>query len=238
MLNQQRPTGRTISDGSTLLVHSIFPTIQGEGPFAGIPALFIRLAGCNLQCPLCDTEYTDNAKMMPVADIVHHAGLSRLGLVVLTGGEPFRQNVALLLNRLRHCGIHTQIETNGVLPIQDQPKVETEVALGFTSIVCSPKSGKLAPVFGHLSSAFKYVVKAGDVCEDGLPRTALDNPPGSSGRVAPPPPTFKKPIYIQPADEKSPEANALNMQQAVDSVLMYPANRRLCIQMHKYAELP
>ena len=39
-------------------VHSIFPTIQGEGPFVGQPAIFIRLAGCNLQCPACDTDYT------------------------------------------------------------------------------------------------------------------------------------------------------------------------------------
>ena len=39
----------------TLEVHSIFKTIQGEGPFCGTPAVFIRLAGCNLQCPWCDT---------------------------------------------------------------------------------------------------------------------------------------------------------------------------------------
>lgn len=238
MLNQQRPTARLNGDGSNLLVHSIFPTIQGEGPFAGTPALFVRLAGCNLQCPLCDTEYTDGSEMMTVGEVVHRAGLSRLGLVVLTGGEPFRQNVAQLLMLLRNCGIKTQIETNGVLPIQDQPKVEREIAMGFTTIVCSPKSGKLFPAFGHLSAAFKYVVTAHDVCEDGLPVKALDNPPGSSGRVAPPPSSFKGTIYIQPADEKDPAHNAMNMQQAVSSVLMDPGRRRLCIQMHKYAELP
>src|SRR3954467_9071958 len=46
------------SDGNSLSIHSIFYTLQGEGPYSGCPAVFMRLAGCNLQCPGCDTDYT------------------------------------------------------------------------------------------------------------------------------------------------------------------------------------
>jgi len=45
------------SDGLYLEVQDIFSTIQGEGPFAGKPAVFLRLAGCNLRCFFCDTDF-------------------------------------------------------------------------------------------------------------------------------------------------------------------------------------
>jgi len=52
-----------------LEVHSIFYTIQGEGPFCGTPAVFVRLAGCNLQCPSCDTDYTSKRTRMTAEEI-------------------------------------------------------------------------------------------------------------------------------------------------------------------------
>lgn len=45
------------TDGKVLKVHSIFYTIQGEGPYSGRTAVFIRLSGCNLACSFCDTEF-------------------------------------------------------------------------------------------------------------------------------------------------------------------------------------
>ena len=64
MKNQQLADKPVLNEtGLSLQVNSIFYTIQGEGPFAGRPAIFIRLAGCNLQCPGCDTEYTKRQTM-------------------------------------------------------------------------------------------------------------------------------------------------------------------------------
>ena len=63
-MNQQAPEKQQLRGDGLLAVHSIFYTIQGEGPFAGETAVFVRLAGCNLQCPLCDTDYTSDRRMV------------------------------------------------------------------------------------------------------------------------------------------------------------------------------
>jgi len=65
-INQQKPEPRAKGDGSILDFHSMFFTIQGEGPFAGHRSIFVRLAGCNLQCPGCDTEYTQGRSVVGI----------------------------------------------------------------------------------------------------------------------------------------------------------------------------
>ena len=56
-------------DGIYLKVHSIFETIQGEGPYSGYQAIFIRLSGCNLACEFCDTEF-DEYSILEIHDIL------------------------------------------------------------------------------------------------------------------------------------------------------------------------
>lgn len=239
MKNHQAPTGRAISDGQTLEVHSIFPTIQGEGPFAGVPATFVRLAHCNLQCPACDTEYTDGAKPMSVFEIADRVYAETPRLVVITGGEPLRQNISALCLDLAYLRLKVQIETNGMLPLQGFSKID-RLLLNEVQLVVSPKTHRLDVVVAANASAFKYVVSADPsmIAEDGLPVRALDHPVPAGKTIARPPIGYDGPIFVQPADHYDDEANAANIAQAVRSVQMEPRQRRLCLQLHKYARLP
>ena len=71
-------------------INEIFYSLQGEGHFTGRPAIFIRLAGCNLRCPFCDTDFTSYTEMA-VADILKAIASYPARFVVLTGGEPSLQ---------------------------------------------------------------------------------------------------------------------------------------------------
>lgn len=249
MKNQQAPWPLAKTHGLTLSLHSIFRTIQGEGPFAGCPAVFVRLAGCNLQCPLCDTEYTEGSTettphkitatvqaMLPVDDP------QDFRLVVITGGEPFRQNIANLCSWLADAGYHVQIETNGALPVQDKVRFDMMKLIGALTVVVSPKGATIHPDIEKVASCYKYVITAGDVNSDGLPNHALDNPlPKRQPYVARPPKEYRGAVYVQPADSYEEAQNTANMQAAVASVqkgIAMQQDRRLCLQMHKYADLP
>lgn len=217
---------RSFDDGSILEVHSIFSTIQGEGPFAGRPAIFIRLAGCNLQCPSCDTEYTEGRKQLPIEDII--SVIAKIDcadhtIIVITGGEPFRQNIAPLVDLLDTCGFVIQIETNGTLaPMQ-----------GFVFnpvVVCSPKAGKVHPSLQGYITAYKYVLSHDSIDpKDGLPILALNH--SASPKVARPHAGFDGEIYLQPMDAQDHDTNAANIQAVVNSCLAF--GYTLQLQIHK-----
>lgn len=234
------PTHRAI------LVHSIFYTIQGEGPFTGRPAVFVRLAGCNLQCPGCDTDYTSQRHFMSAQEIVSKILelATKETLVVITGGEPFRQyNIRYLLELLVKMSMDVQIETNGTLPpIPFNNGVEEDYnycsmvtnmniqGICGVYIVCSPKSGRINPLIRKYACAFKYVIKHNDVDQmDYLPIHSLDHPVGV--KVARPSPEFERTIYVQPMDEQDEAKNKLNLQEAINSCLK--GGYTLQIQTHK-----
>lgn len=230
-VNSQLPERIDRRDNGYLIVHSIWKTIQGEGPFAGSPAVFIRLAGCNLQCRLCDTDYTSVKMNLGPYEVLEQVSLTRgetpLDLVVITGGEPFRQNLGPLVDVLYDEGYRVQVETNGTLyPVNLTPDRCT--------IVCSPKTPRIHHEIAPLVSAWKYVVEMGKVSiEDGLPNGVL----GEDIPVARPP--FKTPkdcIYVQPLDEQDEELNKMHYQAAVSSCMGF--GYRLCLQMQKIVGLP
>ena len=115
MEKNQQPVESVVVDPTHLDVHSQWNTIQGEGPYAGHQATFIRLAGCTLMCPGCDTDYTSNREKARIRDIVAYCENQSPGLVVITGGEPFRQKLDLLCLMLLAAGKTVQIETNGTV---------------------------------------------------------------------------------------------------------------------------
>ncbi len=108
-------------------------TIQGEGKLAGMPSLFVRLAGCNLRCEWilpdgskskCDTAYASfelvnvRQECVDVVARLVRNNLENISHVVITGGEPFLQANALAefcCDLKRNKGIHITIETNGTL---------------------------------------------------------------------------------------------------------------------------
>jgi organic radical activating enzyme len=140
----------------SLFVTSMFFTLQGEGPYAGMPALFIRLAKCNLDCSFCDTFF-DDGDWMTYAEIQarahetiqafwldkgkpvpnwavqqHHVGKIYPNIVlVMTGGEPLIQdNISEFMAQQLHNFKEVQVESNGI--------PDTVVPPGVT-LVCSPK---------------------------------------------------------------------------------------------------
>ena len=72
-------------------VNEIFDSIQGEGRYAGYPATFVRLSGCNLACNWCDTKYHTNGKQMTIEEIIKDLQQRKPGIIVWTGGEPTNQ---------------------------------------------------------------------------------------------------------------------------------------------------
>ncbi|WAX22406.1 putative queuosine biosynthesis protein [Pseudomonas phage MiCath] len=243
-MNQQPISKRHMGDGLSLLVHSVFQTIQGEGPYCGMPAVFLRLAGCNLQCPDCDTEYTEGATTRGVFELADAVMAQtqdanfKAELVVITGGEPFRQNLSKLILELCSRGVQVQIESNGTLP----PSSDGDVMWLYTDnphrfpkhcvVVCSPKTGRVNPSTAHIACCYKYVLTAGDVdLTDGLPLHALGHP--ASPKLARPP--VGTPIYLQPADHKDEALNAANLRQCVDSCMRH--GYRLQLQVHKIIDV-
>ncbi|MCU1309563.1 MAG: Fe-S protein radical family [Candidatus Angelobacter sp.] len=104
----------------------IYKSVQGESSFAGLPCIFVRLAGCNLRCVWCDSEYTfSGGKKMSLEEVeTEVAKLAPVKLVEITGGEPMLQEKELLplLDRLLASGYQLLMETSGERPLANVPK--------------------------------------------------------------------------------------------------------------------
>jgi organic radical activating enzyme len=106
-----------------LPVMETFYTVQGEGAFAGAPAYFIRLAGCDVGCVWCDVKESWDASKHPsiavdqlAADVIN-AGAK---ICVVTGGEPLMHNLDALTQALHNAGVRTHIETSGTSPLSGE----------------------------------------------------------------------------------------------------------------------
>lgn len=215
-INSQPVENKVSHPRGYLDIVDLYLTLQGEGPFHGRPAVFIRTAGCNLSnlCKACDTLYTEGRKLYSPPQIVDHVlSVRKKGLVVFTGGEPLRQNIVPTVKLLINSGFFIQIETNGTYWLEELNRW-TENRL---HIVCSPKTVKLHPDI--LVDSYKYVLDSEHIDpEDGLPTSVL----GSDIRPArPKPEDRKKPIYVAPADEKNEERNEKNLRASIQSVLQF-----------------
>ena len=160
-----------------IMVTSTFATLQGEGPFSGEPAVFVRLSKCNRACTFCDTWFDsgDVLTFDQILEKIHGAvdrevannGINRDAfmdrlLIVITGGEPMLQkNLTVFLEFLHSQGFRTQIESNGdfLRPLPES-----------TTLVVSPKANDNTGRYGDLRSdvfaranVLKFVVSADEV---------------------------------------------------------------------------
>jgi organic radical activating enzyme len=130
-------------------VKSIFKTLQGEGAESGMPAIFVRFAGCNMwngkpedraksKCEFCDTDFLGGNEMTSTkiaAEVQNLVGLALPYLIVLSGGEPMLQDkeeLIALIFWLHRFGHKVQIETNGTVNAM-------EVFQAADSVTVSPK---------------------------------------------------------------------------------------------------
>lgn len=104
---------------STLKINDIFWSFQGEGLRAGFPSIFLRLAGCSIQCQYCDTKYSwTEGNYIKIIDIISKIDYYREkypeSQIVITGGEPLEQDLSKIVNELKKRGYFISIETNGI----------------------------------------------------------------------------------------------------------------------------
>ena len=144
-------------------VSEVYYSLQGEGPQLGMPAWFIRLAGCNLLCSWCDSKYAQKGTSMSVHKLVND--LQLLGEynnikgqnVIVTGGEPFCQReLHKLIKQLCREDYKVYVETNGTIY---KPEL-----IGFATFIVSPKLQYLNPKYMEALrkwstfGSFKFVI--------------------------------------------------------------------------------
>jgi organic radical activating enzyme len=225
-------------DGLMLDIVEVFSTIQGEGPHAGLRATFVRLAGCHLRCYFCDTDFTSTRRMIPMMAVVSRAQAYKNDLVVLTGGEPMRQNVVPLCSMLTNVGLHVQIETAGSFWPYLRPEFDAMVSAGQVSIVVSPKTSSVHQKITEYATAWKYIVSADDVMDvnDGLPIADTQRKEDYKLLARPPRHLARDRIYVQPMDEADAGHVASNVARCVKLVTLF--GYRLSLQQHKIVGVP
>lgn len=131
-------------------VNEIFPGIQGEGFWTGLPVTFIRFAGCNLSCSFCDTDYSIREYLTKEEILDKVLGYPARTLI-FTGGEPLIHPLEDLVKILKKSGFSIHVETNGTIFIPD----------GFFDwITVSPKTHN--PLVKKCDEV-KILISAGDI---------------------------------------------------------------------------
>ena len=212
----------------------IYKSIQGESSFAGRPCIFVRLAGCNLRCSWCDSEYTFTGgyKLSEDEVVAEIEKLAPVKLVEFTGGEPLLQEreVVPLMDRLLGGGYELMIETSGERPVENVPKAVHKII----DVKCpgSGESGRFRTT--NLASLterdeMKFVITNRDDYE--YARAFIrDN--ALEGRVGG---ILLSPAFSKtPTPERTTENCLLDPRELVEWMLADGLNARLSLQIHKY----
>ncbi len=222
MKGKNQPRSVVTGDGSILQIQEIFASFQGEGIYAGTPAIFVRLGGCNLTCNFCDTEFESfsekniNEIITEVVELSLNKERKKVrNLVIITGGEPLRQPIERLCEELLLKDFAIQIETNGSIYRKLNNKI---------SVICSPKNtGKsyynLRDEVLQQITALKFIISANRQDYNFVPDLGQNQ--------------YNIPVYIQPMDEYDLEKNAKNLAYVVKLSQEY--GYKISIQLQKIA---
>ena len=110
----------TATETITYPIVETFHSLQGEGYWAGVNAFFIRLGGCDVHCPWCDTKHSWNPQRHPQQSVVKLATAAKAvnpAIVVITGGEPLMHDLLPLTTALKDTGLQVHLETSGAHPL-------------------------------------------------------------------------------------------------------------------------
>ena len=212
----------------------IYKSIQGESSFAGLPCIFVRLAGCNLRCSWCDSEYTFTGghKMSLDGVIAEVKNLTPVKLVEITGGEPMLQEseVVPLMQELIDDGYEVLIETSGERSLKSVPKPVHKIV----DVKC-PASGEEGTFRVENIEALtkndevKFVLADRpdyEFARDFVRRHALESRAGD---------VLFSPAFRKDAGPARDAANCLlDPRELVEWILADGLNVRLGLQIHKF----
>ena len=213
-------------------VKEIYLTVQGEGVQTGLPAVFLRFAGCNLwsglerdrakaMCKFCDTDFIGmngpgGGRFKTAQDLADNIATYWPGggqpWVVCTGGEPLLQLDAALITAFHAAGFKIAVESNGTVKAPD----------GIDWLCVSPKADA------------EIVQTSGDELKLVFPQA--ENTPEDFQHL-----DFKN-FSLQPRDDsylgdKAAQKKGGHMQTAFDYCMKNP-QWRLSVQTHKWIGVP
>ena len=190
-------------------INEIFYSLQGEGFWTGTPMVFVRLSGCNLQCPFCDTDHAEFTQMS-ASTIVEEALKAGGGCrrICLTGGEPSLQADDELISAFHSAGFTVHMETNGT----------REVPAGVDWVTLSPKN-QVAGLKGDGTVVLKKADEVKLVFAPGVYPSAWEEFPATWH-------------FLQPCDVADPVRNREILRLTIEYIQLHPS-WRLSLQTHK-----
>lgn len=195
----------------SLPVVETFHSIQGEGFWTGSNAFFIRLAGCDVGCPWCDTKHSWPMAHHPqqaVNALVEEAIAAQPFMVVITGGEPTMHDLTGLTAALHEAELRVHLETSGAHPLTGR----------FDWIALSPKRFK-PPLAEIYSRADELKVVVGD-------RADLDWAEACAQKISPKTIRLLQPLW----------SSKVGQRLVFEYVLSHP-EWRVGLQTHKFLEV-
>lgn len=198
-------------------INEIFESIQGEGCHTGVPSVFVRFSGCNLNCSFCDTRH-EEGEWMTDEEIISEIRKYKAGMIVLTGGEPsLHIDEEFILKLKQQTGKFIAIETNGT----------REIFEGIDWVTVSPKfgmgHGDGEKVTGNASINIQHIdeLKVVDIGQD------LEQYFTIPGVIK------STPMLLQPCYSDDEDERERNTRRTIGRVLEDP-RWRLSLQTHRY----